>query len=30
VALYFLGIGVAAMVVRNKEKRAAIADQGVR
>jgi sec-independent protein translocase protein TatC len=30
VALYFLGIGVAAMVVRSKEKRAAIADQGVR
>jgi sec-independent protein translocase protein TatC len=30
VALYFLGIGVAAMVVRNKEKRAAIADQGAR
>ena len=29
VALYFLGIGVAAMVVRNKAKRAAIADQGV-
>jgi sec-independent protein translocase protein TatC len=30
VALYFLGIGVAAMVVRSKEKRAAIADQSVR
>jgi sec-independent protein translocase protein TatC len=30
VALYFLGIGVAAMVVRGKAKRAAIADQGVR
>jgi sec-independent protein translocase protein TatC len=28
VALYFLGIGVAALVVRNKAKRAAIADQG--
>jgi sec-independent protein translocase protein TatC len=30
VALYFIGIGVAALVVRNKEKRAAIADQGAR
>jgi sec-independent protein translocase protein TatC len=30
VALYFLGIGVAALVVRNKEKRAAMADQGAR
>ena len=30
VALYFLGIGVAALVVRNKAKRAAIADQGAR
>ena len=28
VALYFLGIGVAAAVVRNKEKRAAMASQG--
>ena len=30
VALYFLGIGVAALVVRNKAKRAAMADQGAR
>jgi sec-independent protein translocase protein TatC len=30
VLLYFLGIGVAALVVRNKEKRAAMADQGAR
>jgi sec-independent protein translocase protein TatC len=30
VALYFVGIGVAALVVRNKAKRAAIADQGAR
>jgi sec-independent protein translocase protein TatC len=30
VLLYFLGIGVAAMVVRNKAKRAAMADQGAR
>jgi sec-independent protein translocase protein TatC len=30
VALYFLGIGVAAVVVRNKEKRAAMASQGAR
>jgi sec-independent protein translocase protein TatC len=30
VLLYFLGIGVAALVVRNKAKRAAIADQGAR
>ena len=30
VALYFIGIGVAALVVRNKTKRAAIADQGAR
>jgi Sec-independent protein secretion pathway component TatC len=29
-ALYFIGIGVAALVVRNKEKRAAMADQGAR
>lgn len=28
--LYFLGIGVAYMVVRNKAKRAALADQGAR
>lgn len=28
IALYFLGIGVAAFVVRNKEKRAAIVSQG--
>jgi len=28
VGLYFLGIGVAAVVVRNKEKRAALANQG--
>src|SRR6202142_4460957 len=30
VLLYFLGIGVAALVVRNKAKRAAMADQGAR
>src|SRR5579863_4487015 len=30
VGLYFLGIGVAALVVRNKAKRAAMADQGAR
>jgi sec-independent protein translocase protein TatC len=30
VGLYFLGIGVAALVVRSKAKRAAIADQGAR
>ncbi|MGD0909419.1 MAG: twin-arginine translocase subunit TatC [Candidatus Acidiferrales bacterium] len=30
VALYFLGIGVAALVVRNKAKQAAIANQGAR
>ena len=30
VALYFIGIGVAALVVRSKAKRAAIADQGAR
>ena len=30
VVLYFLGIGVAALVVRNKAKRAAMADQGAR
>jgi sec-independent protein translocase protein TatC len=30
VGLYFLGIGVAALVVRNKAKRAAIVDQGAR
>jgi Sec-independent protein secretion pathway component TatC len=30
VALYFIGIGVAALVVRNKAKRAATADQGAR
>ncbi len=30
VALYFIGIGVAALVVRNKAKRAAIVDQGAR
>ena len=30
VALYFIGIGVAALVVRNKAKRAAIADEGAR
>jgi sec-independent protein translocase protein TatC len=30
VALYFIGIGVAALVVRNKAKRAAMADQGAR
>jgi sec-independent protein translocase protein TatC len=30
IALYFLGIGVAALVMRNKAKRAAMADQGAR
>ena len=30
IGLYFIGIGVAAIVVRNKSKRAAIADQGAR
>ena len=30
VILYFVGIGVAAMVVRNKAKQAAIANQGTR
>ena len=30
VVLYFIGIGVAALVVRNKAKRAAMADQGAR
>lgn len=30
IGLYFLGIGVAAFVVRNKAKRAAMADQGAR
>jgi Sec-independent protein secretion pathway component TatC len=28
VALYFIGIGVAALVVRNKTKREAVAGQG--
>jgi sec-independent protein translocase protein TatC len=30
IGLYFLGIGVAALVVRNKAKRAAMAGQGAR
>jgi sec-independent protein translocase protein TatC len=30
IALYFIGIAVAALVVRNKAKRAAMADQGAR